>query len=45
MLFRSGSVQARAKSAVIVTFKYFLNDPALAKLVADIAGGKTISAG
>ncbi len=38
-----GSVQTRAKSAVIVTFKYFLNDPALAKLVADIAGGKTIS--
>ena len=39
-----GSVKTRAKSAVIVTFKFFLNDPALAKLVADIAGGKTISA-
>lgn len=38
-----GSVKARAKSAVIVTFKYFLNDPALKKLVADIAAGKSIS--
>jgi PTS system mannitol-specific IIC component len=37
------SVKKRAKSAVIVTFKYFLNDPVLAKLVADIAAGKTIT--
>jgi hypothetical protein len=38
-----GSVKTRAKTAVIVTFKFFLNDPVLAKLVADIAAGKTIS--
>ena len=37
-----GSVKTRANTAVIVTFKFFLNDPLLAKLVADIAAGKTI---
>ncbi|MEL7625527.1 MAG: hypothetical protein AAGU15_01545 [Anaerolineaceae bacterium] len=38
------SVQAKAPEAVVVSFKFFFNDPIFDKLVEDIKDGKEIAA-